>query len=194
MQSRAPRSPCPSRVSGTPAATNETPTESPLATQHTREPRTAQVFMDVVYPSLEAPQVEAPAQLPHPSSDHAPATCVLIVDDNVIVRDAVRRMLTDKYDSIVDAPDLEQGARASDEFEVRILILDLILPNREVTANFREARRRFPRAKVLAITGGGRTGPTCLLTVARQLGAYAVLQKPFRRQALLDALRAAGNH
>jgi DNA-binding NtrC family response regulator len=114
---------------------------------------------------------------------------VLIVDDNQIVRDAIRRMLASEYDTILDAPDIQQGVLVSTDLEVRILILDLILPNREVTANFRDARRRFPRAKVLAITGGGRTGPNCLLTVARKLGAFAVLQKPFRRQALLDTLR-----
>ena len=47
----------------------------------------------------------------------------------------------------------------------------------------------FPGVKVIAISGGGRTANYDFLGVAGKLGANKTLQKPFKRDDLLRAVR-----
>ena len=48
----------------------------------------------------------------------------------------------------------------------------------------------YPQAKIIAMSGGGRTGTMNCLEVARAFGAQQVLEKPFPHQEILEAIRA----
>ena len=208
MHARATNAQGPTHRPAHPSPTPEPPTERSPASEEpatrplepTREARGAHVYQNVVFPHLEPSGATLPAlaAVSERTETHTASTdtqrCILIVDDNLLVRHTIRRMLAGQGYSIVDAPDLERGGHACAALDVQVLILDLILPNREVTSNFLDARRRFPNARVVAVTGGGRTGPKSLLEVARELGAFAAIQKPFRREALLSVLRAPESH
>ena len=73
-------------------------------------------------------------------------------------------------------------------------VTDLAMPRREGIETIIEIRRRFPRVKVIALSGvfGG-----FYLGMARQLGASAALTKPVRtdvlRRTVDDVLAACGN-
>jgi hypothetical protein len=43
-----------------------------------------------------------------------------------------------------------------------------------------EMRRKAPDTKIVAISGGGRTGNVEFLKMARELGAMATMRKPIR--------------
>jgi len=51
-----------------------------------------------------------------------------------------------------------------------------------------EMRRNAPNAKIVAISGGGRTGNVEFLKMARELGAMAIMEKPIRLAELFNLL------
>jgi YesN/AraC family two-component response regulator len=69
-----------------------------------------------------------------------------------------------------------------------IVITDLVMPKPDGLEILLELRRRFPAVKVVVMSGGGRWGIFNLLDIAHKLGASRILAKPFRLQALLEAL------
>jgi CheY-like chemotaxis protein len=72
------------------------------------------------------------------------------------------------------------------------LLTDLFMPEQEGLETIPEARKAFPELRIVAMSGGGFTHDgASFLSIARALGAQAILEKPFSRQALLDAVAAS---
>ena len=65
-------------------------------------------------------------------------------------------------------------------------MLDVFMPNQDGVETIRELRREFPKVAIIAISGKSAADP--MLAVARQLGAAAVLEKPFSPEQLLNAI------
>ena len=70
-----------------------------------------------------------------------------------------------------------------------MVITDLLMPEQEGLETIRELRRDFPGVKIIAISGGDKTGTMDFLPVATKLGAQRVLPKPFERDELLGAIQ-----
>jgi DNA-binding NtrC family response regulator len=68
------------------------------------------------------------------------------------------------------------------------VITDIIMPDMEGIGMILEMRRRAPNAKIVAISGGGRTGNVDFLNMAEKLGATAIMQKPIRPAELFNLL------
>lgn len=75
------------------------------------------------------------------------------------------------------------GSLALEEFNSRpsdVVVTDIIMPNREGFETVRDLRRLSPSVVIIAMSGGGRIGPTALRDIAIGLGADAFIAKPFR--------------
>lgn len=81
----------------------------------------------------------------------------------------------------------EAGAPAN---AVVLVVADVPAPRRDGAASIAALRQRFPGAKVLAISGHFMPGMHGVGTAALELGADAVLAKPFAAKAFLDAVQA----
>ncbi len=115
---------------------------------------------------------------------------VLVIDDEKDILQLITAMLTAEGYEVISAEDGERGLQLLQDFEdVDILITDLIMPNKEGIETILEMRRLRPDVKVLAMSGGGRGGAATYLSTAKNIGASATLAKPFRKQALLDAVQ-----
>jgi len=64
----------------------------------------------------------------------------------------------------------------------------VIMPDKEGLETICEIRREWPDARIIAMSGGGRTSPDNYLKMARTMGAAEVLSKPFSNQDLLAAI------
>ena len=64
------------------------------------------------------------------------------------------------------------------------------MPEQEGLATIRALQQANPEVKIIAMSGGGRTGTLDFLPVARRFGAQLTLWKPFPRQRLLEAVHA----
>jgi len=113
---------------------------------------------------------------------------ILVIDDEYLVRITVSTMLQRDGHRIIAASDGALGLAAMREEPADMVITDFLVPNKEGIETIAELRRTYPGLKIIAMSGGARMMDTRYLRVAKQLGADAVLRKPFKSAALWDAV------
>ncbi len=69
-------------------------------------------------------------------------------------------------------------------------ITDLIMPEKEGIETIMELRKKWTGVKIIAMSGGGRVTAASYLGIARQMGAGAVLSKPFSNGELAAAINS----
>jgi DNA-binding response OmpR family regulator len=109
---------------------------------------------------------------------------ILLVDDDDAFRTMLCAVLKRAGHSVVEIPN---GTSAWAKFQAQpadLVIMDLIMPEKEGLETIRQFRRNGARVKILAMSGGGRVDASNLLAVAQQFGADAVLAKPFSMDEL----------
>ncbi len=74
----------------------------------------------------------------------------------------------------------------SDSFD--LVITDLIMPEKEGLETIADIRKLCGDLPIIAISGGGRVGPTNYLETARFIGANTTLAKPFGRRELIKTV------
>ncbi|MBS4047814.1 MAG: response regulator [Ferrovibrio sp.] len=116
---------------------------------------------------------------------------LLVIDDNPEFREILRRHLEANGHSVTLATNGEQGLELLGQGNFDIVLTDILMPQRDGVEVLREAKRRWPDLPVIAISGGGWIGANELLGMAERLGADKVLQKPVRREDLIQAVDEA---
>jgi CheY-like chemotaxis protein len=113
---------------------------------------------------------------------------ILLIDDNEIVRETVRRVLKASGHSIETAADGTAGQVkfAGEAFD--LVICDLHMPGEGGAATIRAIREKNPNVGIIAISGSGTPEA---LAKATGLGADMTLAKPFQNKDLLAAVAAA---
>jgi len=110
---------------------------------------------------------------------------ILVVDDDPQVLEVVGEMLRlagYRVSTAVDGRDAVAQFRGN-AFD--LVITDLIMPEKEGLETIAEMRKVRGDIPVIAMSGGGRIGPTDYLETARYIGANATLAKPFARSELI---------
>lgn len=110
---------------------------------------------------------------------------VLLVDDERGVRDVLRRVLETMGCTILEACDGNQALNLFRRERPDLVIIDIIMPDRDGIETIAAMKDSDPTVRILAISGGGRAQALDLLAVAPRAGADAMLAKPFRRSELL---------
>ena len=127
---------------------------------------------------------------PHSASPEKRVS-VLVVDDDDYVRSFMVRVLDAAGYLVDEATDGRVALKRFAAARPDLVITDLVMPEMEGLEFIRELRRRAPDLPILAISGGGRGDPRVYLGLAKQLGAWQTLEKPFDREALLAVLSTA---
>ncbi|MDR3090012.1 MAG: response regulator [Desulfobulbaceae bacterium] len=110
---------------------------------------------------------------------------ILIVDDDPDVLKMLGDALQRAGHQIWRATDGEVGLREFRRLRPRLVITDLIMPNKEGLELIMALNAEQPRPKIIAMSGGGKLAPESYLPLAEKIGADAVLEKPFLPSALL---------
>ena len=113
---------------------------------------------------------------------------ILVIDDEDLVRDTISRILRTGGHEVAEASDGRKGLALFSKNPADLVITDILMPEMEGIQTIGEFRKIAPRVKIIAISGGGRVGNKDYLTLARELGADAILSKPFRARELLAAV------
>jgi CheY-like chemotaxis protein len=114
---------------------------------------------------------------------------ILIIDDEDQFRSMLRQVLERAGYEVVEAQDGNEGIQRFREAPMDLIITDILMPGKEGLETIMDLRREFPQVKIMAISGGGRTGDLNFLELAKQLGAQSALQKPFDQEEFLDAVQ-----
>lgn len=105
---------------------------------------------------------------------------ILIVDDDPTVRLIATELLRDGDHTVVEAADGDEALRMVAAMPVDLVVLDMLMPNKDGLETIVELRRTRPEIKILAISSGGRMEPGQLLRTAMVFGADDSLEKPLR--------------
>jgi len=115
---------------------------------------------------------------------------ILVIDDEDQMRSMLRTMLERAGHTVLDAQDGKVGQSILSGQPVDLVITDILMPERDGLEIIRAIQRSAPGVKIIAISGGGRTGKLDFLEEAKEFGAHSVLHKPFGSKELMDAIEA----
>lgn len=104
---------------------------------------------------------------------------VLLVDDDPDFRDALGKQLAHAGYLVAQSGDGDEAIEWLKLQTADLVILDIVMPNKEGLETILALRRSHPRLPVIAVSGGGRIDAHDYLHLAENLGAVAVLAKPF---------------
>jgi DNA-binding NtrC family response regulator len=113
---------------------------------------------------------------------------ILIIDDDLQLSAMLKQLLERNGYSVVTAPDGAKGIDLYHREGARLIITDLIMPEKEGIETIAELVKEDPSAKIIAISGGGRLKPESYLNLAQTFGALKTFTKPIDRKELLEAI------
>lgn len=114
---------------------------------------------------------------------------ILVVDDHVLIREALRGVLTELKDNveIIEAPDSRQAMQCvEDNPDLELILLDLYLPDRSGFEVLAELRERWPAISVVVLSVSIDRDD---ITRALDLGALGFIPKSARREVMLSAFK-----
>jgi len=114
---------------------------------------------------------------------------VLVVDDNPDMRSFVKIVLERAGFEARVAADGQRALELQGERPADVLITDIFMPERDGIELIQQFKAMFRQVKIIAMSGGGEVFRKDYLPVAADIGADAVLYKPFAAETLLKTLR-----
>lgn len=110
---------------------------------------------------------------------------VLVVDDEVVVRETVKRILSDEGFNVFVAGDGQTAIEVAKKENVDAALLDIKLPDIDGIEVFERIKVFRPKIKAVIMTAYEIKE---LVNRAFELGAFACLHKPFAIERLLEIL------
>lgn len=114
---------------------------------------------------------------------------VLVVDDDPDMRAVMMEALQVAGHEVSSAANGLQGVHYALFVRPDLVVVDLFMPVQEGLETIRQLRQRLPYLPILAISGR-HIASSPMLTVALQMGAVNVLEKPFDALTLRAAVEA----
>lgn len=108
---------------------------------------------------------------------------ILVVDDEAGVRTILEHALKTAGYEVVVSENGRDGMKKHRAVPVDIAIIDLFMPDQDGIETITTFREQSPEVPIIAISGNDSSG--AMLSMARQLGATRVLEKPFDGPTLL---------
>jgi DNA-binding NtrC family response regulator len=123
---------------------------------------------------------------------------ILVIDDEVDVRDGIQRVLERAGFSVRTVDNAVDAMRELGRAPADVVITDIIMPKMNGVDAIGAILKEFPAVGIIAISGGGNfdvTGyqpssitTTAYLAAAKKFGAHSILTKPFESKELIDAV------
>src|SRR5215467_11460937 len=114
---------------------------------------------------------------------------ILVVDDHVLIRDALRGVLKELKGEadVLEASDCRQAMAliAENADDLRLVLLDLGLPDRDGFSALAELRERYPAISVVVLSG---QHDRASVNKAFKFGASGFIPKSGQREVMLRAL------
>jgi two-component system, chemotaxis family, chemotaxis protein CheY len=115
-------------------------------------------------------------------------TRILVVDDDVDIRESLAELLSDEGYAVVSAPNGREALAVLDSAEPAVILLDLMMPVMDGAEFLEQLSRRKPAAPPSVLVLSAATNPDPGPAKHR---AHGVLRKPLDVEALLGAIERA---
>ncbi|MBL4614287.1 MAG: response regulator [Magnetovibrio sp.] len=113
---------------------------------------------------------------------------ILVIDDDRFVRTSIRAVLESVGHEVADAGDADAGIELQRLSLFDVVIVDLVMPQKEGLETIRELKNDYPDLPIIAISGGGEIIRKNFVEAAELFGATSTLEKPFGGEDLLNAI------
>jgi CheY-like chemotaxis protein len=118
---------------------------------------------------------------------------ILVIEDDDNMRLAIQHSLAGAGHTVLLAINGRDGMNALRQNAIDLVVTDLFMPEQDGLETIATLRKEHPKLPVIAISGGNLVSEE-MLSVAKELGAREVLQKPFGLAGLLAVVeKALGN-
>ena len=112
---------------------------------------------------------------------------IIEIEDDRFVCRSLKRMFERQGHTGEVAEDGEQGIQLVRRTNPDLVIIDIIMPNKEGIETIDELIKEYPDMKIIAISGGGlRLEAGQYLDLALKIGVKAALKKPFKREEIVN--------
>ncbi len=114
---------------------------------------------------------------------------ILVIDDDVKLRELIRRFLEAAGHEVLIAENGNVALEIQRQTPADLIITDIFMPEKEGTEIIMDINVEFPKTKIIAMSGGGNVADIDFLQLAENLGALKTFQKPFKQEELLAAVK-----
>jgi CheY-like chemotaxis protein len=121
---------------------------------------------------------------------HAMAT-ILIVDDDPQVCDVLEQVLQKEGHRVCSALNGAEGICLYRQHLPDLVLLDILMPQKEGLETILEIRQEFPNVKIIAMSAASEGAKIDLLELAQRLGAQHRMTKPFQLQKVIELVDTA---
>jgi DNA-binding response OmpR family regulator len=104
---------------------------------------------------------------------------ILIIDDDKDLTHSLMELMQEEGYDVDIASNGRDGIRLQSKNPYNLIITDIIMPEEDGLEVIMWVRKTNPNTKLIAISGGGYFDSREYLLMAKELGASAVLCKPF---------------
>ncbi|WP_339930066.1 response regulator [uncultured Brevundimonas sp.] len=105
---------------------------------------------------------------------------IVIVDDDPTIRLIAGEMLRHEDYAVVEASDGNEALGVVAILPVDLIVLDMLMPNKDGLETITELKASHPEVRILAISSGGQMDKDVLLRTALAFGADEALPKPLQ--------------
>jgi CheY-like chemotaxis protein len=120
---------------------------------------------------------------------------ILVIDDEVSVRNAIRLILEHRGHHVVVAECGQRGVDAIEAFAFDAVIVDIFMPEMDGFQTIRILRQSAPKIAIIAMSGYSFREASWpvpdFLKMACDLGATSCLRKPFKIRQIIDAVETS---
>jgi CheY-like chemotaxis protein len=113
---------------------------------------------------------------------------ILLVEDEEQLRSMLRIVLKSAGHAVEEAGNGREALELYSKSPADLIVTDIVMPDKEGIETIITLRESYPDVKIIAMSGGGRTGAQNYLELAKKLGANHVLAKPFSPGDFLDVV------
>jgi len=113
---------------------------------------------------------------------------ICLIEDDEPLRTVLARFLEQSGYEVVQAEHGRQALQAMELTPADLVITDMIMPEMDGVETIVALRREYPKAKIIAMSGGGLRSADQYLQLAQMLGAQKTFSKPIMPQELLRAI------
>ncbi len=108
---------------------------------------------------------------------------IMVVDDEDMVRDVLKKALTDRGYEVVLASNGKKALELFNSMGVDLVITDILMPEKGGLSLITDLKKINQDLKVIAISGGGRDGKMDFLATASVIPGVSTLHKPFHMES-----------
>jgi CheY-like chemotaxis protein len=114
---------------------------------------------------------------------------ILLIEDEVSIRRPLQILLERAGHEVLSAANGTEALRLWQDGGGDLVITDIHMPEKDGMETIIELRQIAPKAPILAMSGGDRSGRSDVLHEAVLLGAALTISKPFTLEEMLQAVK-----